>query len=378
MPFCYAPWTNIDISPTGDISPCCKFLYDKYNTPVHNIQNNSINEYMKGDVLDTVKSQFLKNQWPAGCERCRIEEENGIKSKRQLDYIRWNSYYQTYDFSKSHLLTASIAFGNACNLKCITCNANASSTWRKEWKSIHNVDIKPLHFKHSNLVQEVINLTKDELIHFDIPGGEPFISGVNEQKYILKSLIESGQSKNISIHYTTNVTKFPDDSWWELWKHFKEIDMQLSIDSTDSHFEYIRYPADWESVNKNIQRYKAAEKSIDNLRLSISHTVSAFNIFYIGDFFKWCDTEKLPKPWLGRVHSPEYMRPSVWPHDAKDKIIRKLNESCHPDVKDWIKLLKNTDDSDKFSKFLDNLYKHDGYRNLDFSKTFPEMAEFIQ
>jgi len=378
MPFCYAPWTNIDISPTGCISPCCKFLHDKYDSPIHTIQNNSIKEYMDSHVLNEVKEQFLQNQWPKGCERCRIEESNNIESKRQLDYIRWKSHYENYDFSKPDLLTASIAFGNACNLKCITCDSRCSSTWRKEWKAIYNVDIKPLHFKHNNIIQEIVNLTKKDLIHFDIPGGEPFISGINEQKYILKSLIESGRSESISIHYTTNATIYPDKSWWELWKHFKEIDMQLSIDGIGPRFEYIRYPANWESVNQNIQKYKEAEKKLNNLRLSISHTVSAFNILYVGDFFEWCETESLPKPWLGRVHSPDYMRPSVWPQHAKNKIIGKLEKSLHPDVKSWIELLYNTDDSDKFPEFLKNLHKHDQYRNLNFSETFPEMAKFIK
>ena len=378
MPFCYAPWTNIDISPSGDISPCCKFQFHLYEDGKHNIHFHSIEDYKKSNLLTDVKKTFSENKWPKGCERCRIEEENNIESKRQLDYIRWETDYKNYNFLDSKFLTASIAFGNACNLKCITCNPNSSSTWRKEWKHVHNMDIKPLYFKHSSLVDEIITLTKDNLIHFDIPGGEPFISGVDEQKYILQFLVDSGRSKRVSIHYTTNITVFPDESWWELWKHFKEIDMQLSIDGVGNHCEYIRYPSNWETIYKNIKHYQEIEKKSSNLRLSISHTVSAYNIYYIGDFFEWCEKENLPKPWLGRVHAPLHMRPSVWPSKVRNEIVKKLKQCSYSDINNWITLIENTDDSEYFSEFLENLFKHDEYRNLNFSETFPEMAQFIK
>ena len=72
----------------------------------------------------------------------------------------------------------------------------------------------------------------------------------------------------------------------------------------------------------------------DNLQLSVSHTVSAYNIFYLDEFFTWCYSIGLPKPWLGRVHTPVHMRPTVW----KDKkfIIEHLAKSKHPDIKNYI------------------------------------------
>jgi len=378
MPFCYSPWTNIDISPTGEIMPCCKFQFERYIDPPKNIKTNSIGEYLNSDVLKDTKKHFLDGRWPTGCERCKIEEESGIESKRQLDYIRWKSDYENYDISSEKFLTASIAFGNTCNLKCITCGPDNSSKWRKEAKSIYNKDVKSFRLKNNNFAEEILELIQEEIIHLDIPGGEPFISGVDEQKYILQALVQSGRAKDISIHYVTNVTVFPDNSWWELWSHFKEIDMQLSIDGLYDQYEYIRFPANWKNTYNNIKKYQDFEKNMDNLRLSISHTVSAYNIFYIDDFFEWCYNESLPTPWLGRVHYPIHMRPSVWPPDIKNEIINNLKDSLHEDVKNWVVLLDNTDDSEHFTKFVDYLHKHDEYRNLNFSKTFPELAKFIK
>jgi len=378
MPFCYSPWANIDISPTGKIRPCCKFQFQKYNESPKNIKFNTIDEYLNSDTLKDTKEQFLNGKWPAGCERCKIEEENGIQSKRQLDYTILKSEYENYDIFGGNFLTAAVAFGNTCNLKCITCNPESSSKWRKEAKDIYNKDIKSFRLKNINFAEEILKLIQEEVIYLDIPGGEPFISGVDEQKYILQTLVQRGRAKDISIHYTTNVTVFPDESWWELWSHFKEIDMQLSIDGLYEKYEYIRFPATWDNTYKNIKKYQKAEEELDNFRLSISHTVSAYNIFYIDDFFLWCLSERLPKPWLGRVHDPIHMRPSVWPQNAKNEIIQKLKNCPQKDVKKWITLLNNTDDSEYFTEFVKYLYKHDEYRHLNFSKTFSELAKFIK
>ena len=373
MPFCHSPWSNIDISPQGDISPCCKFQ-SKYYPQTFNIQQNTIQEYINSDFVQDIKQQFQQDQWPTGCERCRIEESNNIESKRVLDYARWQEHYDHYDYDQSTLLTASIAFGNTCNLKCITCGPVSSSRWQQEHLDIHKIDIKHFKFYKKNFVQDFI-LSAPNIIHFDIPGGEPFLSGIDEQKELLNYYIKSGQSQNMTLHYTTNVTIFPDKEWWTLWESFKEVDMQLSIDGVGARYEYIRFPAVWSEILENVNRYTKIK--LNNFKLSVSHTVSAYNIFYLDEFFTWCYNVSLPSPWLGRVHTPDYFRPSVWSATAKTKIIAQLNQSQFKDVKNWAELMANTDDSFQFEKFKKQIIAHDQYRNLDFTQTFPELAQYI-
>jgi len=373
MPFCYAPWTNIDIDPTGKMTPCCKFqsgLYDQQFT----LQQHSISDYLGSKFLAEVKDDFKKGLWPVGCERCRIEEENKIDSKRLLDRQRWSDQYDQWNFGDG-LLTASIAFGNTCNLKCITCSSYSSSRWQQEYKDIYHVDIKHFRFYKQNFLEDFTGAAPD-LIHIDIPGGEPFLSGVDEQKSLLQYYIDQGRAKEITLHYTTNGTIFPDESWWELWSHFKEIDLQLSIDGVGDRYEYIRYPGVWADLTANVDRY-VNQTALTNFRLSVSHTVSAYSVFYLDEFVNWCYTVGLPAPWLGRVHRPQHMRPSVWAGPARAKIIRQLESSEYLAVRRWAGLIINTDDTDQFETFKQRLHEHDQYRNLDFRKTFPELAEYI-
>ena len=376
MPFCYAPWSNIDISPQGNISPCCKFRHDRYQQSAFNITKNSIQQYLNSDVLSQVRQDFNNGQWPAGCERCKLEEDNHIESKRQLDYQRWEDWYKDYDRNHDGWITASVAFGNTCNLSCITCGPASSSRWQKEYQSLHGVNVKPVHFYKKDFVDLFLDHAPG-IRHLDIPGGEPFLSGVAEQMALLENLVESGQSKKVSIHYTTNATIFPEAKWWNLWKHFHEIDLQLSIDAVDHRYEYIRFPAVWSEVKQNIKKYQQAETDLANFRISVSHTVSAYNIYYLDEFVSWCYNQSLPRPWLGRVHTPDYMRPSVWAGSAKQHLIEHLRTSIDSDVLTWANLIENSDDSKLFQSFVEKTHWHDHYRGLDFKKTFPEMARFI-
>lgn len=375
MPFCYTPWTNLDISPTGDITPCCKFQ-SQYYSEKFNIKTSTIKQYSKSEMVSNIKREFLEGIWPQGCERCRIEETNGIASKRQLDYDRWQDHYKTHDLTSLDFITASIAFGNTCNLKCIICNPQSSSRWQQEYKTIFKVDVPHFKFYKQNFVED-FTTSVPKIVHLDIPGGEPFLSGVPEQKALLQHYIDTGRAADITIHYTTNATIFPDAEWWELWKPFKEIDLQLSIDGIGNRYEYLRYPAKWNETRYNIKLYLEAEQQISNVRLSVSHTVSAYNILYLDEFFAWSQEVGLPKPWLGRVHNPGYMRPGVWPSPAKEYIQAQLDKSNFEEVRQWSTLMANQDDSEHFELFCQRLKQHDEYRGVDFSAVFPELASYI-
>jgi MoaA/NifB/PqqE/SkfB family radical SAM enzyme len=231
----------------------------------------------------------------------------------------------------------------------------------------------PLKFYKKDFVLEFTKQASG-VVHLDIPGGEPFLSGVTEQKQLLQHYVDSGQAANITLHYTTNATIMPDAEWWQLWQHFKEVEIQLSIDGIGSRFEYIRYPASWSTVSSNIAEYVSKQPQV---RLSVSHTVSAYNIYYLDEFFAWCYNQQLPRPWLGRVHNPAHMRPAVWSEHARRAIVEHLLASHNDDVQVWGKLMQNSDDSEYFQTFRTMLAQHDQLRSLDFRNTFPELGEYI-
>jgi len=375
MPFCYAPWTNVNISPSGYVTPCCKFeMWKNSSFQNVNIQEHTLHDYTSSKFLTNLKLDFMQDKWPSGCDRCRIEEENGIKSKRQID-IDWNDYTNV-DLSETDFVTATVAFGNACNLKCVTCMPSNSSSLRNEHKDLYKIDIKPFIFKKTDFVQEFFKNSAGLKI-LEIPGGEPFITGVESQKELLQLYIKSGQAENIELRYTTNGTIFPDDEWWEIWSHFKIANLQLSIDGIGTRFEYIRFPAKWNVLVENLQKFKDKTHILPNIQLCVSHTVSAYNVFYLDEFFDWCTSEALTHVWCGRVHDPDWARPSIWPDPFKSILIDKLSNSKYSQVRTWATLIQNTDDTTLYNRFKEITLARDQYRGCSASLAFPELSNFI-
>lgn len=371
---CIEPWSTIDVSPNGTMRPCCKFQARLYDNSV-SLQTSSLDDYLNSEMLSEVKQEMLSNQWPRGCERCRIDEAAGIKSKRQLDYERFPEL-STYTNDKG-FITATISYGNTCNLKCIMCSPWSSSKWRNEWKEIYGEDVSNV----KDLInQEFVNTFIEHspnLVHLDTGGGEPLLSQVNIQQSLLRKFVDNGQSATMSLHYVTNGQQFPDDSWWDLWQHFKEVDIQLSIDGVDKRYEYIRYLADWDTLVNNVRLFISNKKKLDNIRLSVSHTVSVYNVYYLEEFFIWCIKTGLPKPYLGRVNHPARLSPEVWHDEAKKAIVEKLQSSKIKEVQQWANILLNNK-SAKHNEFVSYAKQHDKYRGTSFVETFPELENFFK
>lgn len=373
--FCYAPWSNLEILPQGSILPCCKFQ-DQYYDKVYNVTNSNLTDYFSSKLLDTVKKDFEQNRWPTGCERCRIEEESNIPSKRQLDYERWKEHYLDYEMSSAKLLTISLALGNTCNLKCIMCSPTASSFWSKEYHDIYGKKITPITQFRKIIINDLLK-NIDDVIHIDIHGGEPFLSKQNEHIKLLNYFLKTKKTKNVSIHYTTNGIVWPDNALIELWKNFREIDLQISIDGVKTRYEYIRYPASWSILEDHVEKYLGHQSREKNFRISVSHTVNAYNILYLDEFFSWCESVGLSKPWTGKLHKPKHLRPTVWPDRAKQMIISQLYSSDKQEIKNWASHLQSHNDTEWFSDFVKFTKTHDQYRNLDFRLVFPELASYI-
>jgi sulfatase maturation enzyme AslB (radical SAM superfamily) len=371
--FCHNAFTGLDISPAGNIKPCCKFLNDKI--PVFYIKDG-ITSYKDSEFLKDLQDQFLQDQRPAGCSRCWTEEDAGMKSKRQLDYIRHKTHFDLLKTDNSKFTNISIAFGNICNFSCRICGPASSSRWVSEMSRHSNIS-NPVHiwYKDKKVMDDIFNHTKNA-VHFDIPGGEPLLVEIDEHFDFL-GRFDSEKSKDISLHYTTNGSVFPKKEFLDVWRCFKEVDIQLSIDDTGQRFEYNRWPGEWDDVFANIKSFQKLERENKNIRLSISFTVSVFTIYYADEFYHWCKNENLPDPWMGRLNAPVHYRAGVLGEETNKKIREKLSRSKFLEVQ---KLTSYVDDTDHqhYAQFKEATTQLDNIRNQKFHKIFPELSQIAQ
>lgn len=365
--FCYYPWVGIDIGVQHDFRPCCKYS---------NIVATTLEDYLASSELAQLKQDFLDGKKPEGCSRCWKDEAVNVESKRQRD---WRYVFEEKAPDLNHIKALCVPFGNICNLACRSCKSYASSRWLSEEQKLKEVFPETKSWPHNRYYAEEnflenIKSISDNLILIEVPGGEPFVTGTETHLEYLDYLIEHN-AKNIVIHYTTNCTIMPDERFWSRWSKFKRIDMQISIDGTHKVYEYTRWPGVWSEVYENIKTYQNKEKEYSNLLLSISHTLSIFNIFYVDDFLEWCRSEDLPKPFIGMVFRPDYYSANILSKETKEFLSKKLVD---PHSQQVLSYMIGEDNQHLLEKAFQYIITLDEHRNQKFSESLPEFYNLLK
>jgi sulfatase maturation enzyme AslB (radical SAM superfamily) len=157
------------------------------------------------------------------------------------------------------------------------------------------------------------------LRHVLIYGGEPLVN--DEVIKYLKFLVDSKLSKNIQLTLNTNGTIY-DETQIELFNNFKHVDIFLSIDDVDRQFEYQRWPAKWDKINKNILNYKKH----CNLNLEFYPTVSVLNVITVGKFLARLSEYDIPITFNNFIHEPKILSVKNLPEEIKKQVIDIIND----------------------------------------------------
>lgn len=363
---CYHPWVSVDVTTQGNFKPCCKF-----SKPIA----TNLSDYLSSPELVKLKEQFTKGVQPIECKRCWDDELAGIPSKRQIDY---NRIFQNKIPDLTKLASIGINFGNSCNLACRICSSYASSTWLNESKKLQNLLPNIPIFEHHRFYQDkelltVLKTIPTDLRYVEFFGGEPFLASVTEQLELLDYLISIGAS-NTELHYSTNTSVLPNTKFWDKWAKFKTVDLALSIDGLGEHFEYQRWPAVWDDVVDNIKFYQEQTAHYPNIKISISHTVSIFNVYYIPEFTKWCLQQGLGKPFLSPLSAPEMYSIVNLPDQVKEQISEKLTRFNFQEI---VKYMNNSAECTN-EKFVEYTRVLDRHRDQNFTTTFSEFYQLLK
>jgi len=368
--FCYNAFTGLDINQDGSIRPCCKF--SRKHIPQFNI-SQGIQQYRNSKWLKQLQYDFIQGKRPAGCNRCWQDEDAGIQSRRQADHERFSGTLANLKLTEKKFSIVGIAFNNLCNLACRVCGPWASSTWiAEEKKHLGDCSVKVSAW-HQNpaYLDDLYNYTNSAVL-LEMVGGEPFLAEFTDHLDFLKRFVHNKQSEQIKLHYITNATCMPKPGFLEAWQQFKNVEITLSLDDIGERFEYNRWPAKWDQVYQNIKAYQQLAIDYPNIRIGIAYTVSAFSIYYAGDFVEWCNIEGLPHPWFGLVSIHPHYHPGVLNTELKQTIRKKLSNSASAEVQKLVNFLDDVE-SDP-DKFLAEVARLDSQRKQNFSLTFPELS----
>lgn len=422
--FCNTPWYELHIYWDGSFGICCQEshkLYSDYNTE-YNIKTMSIMDWFNSEPVKQFRNKILKNTELSECRRCMIEESNGGNSRRlksnQKSVIFTKSAFESsfkqspgyrhFEFSvnnngqtNTYPIDLHIDLGNFCNLACKMCNASASSMiasqnvrWGIETdRKFLGVDWTKDKPVWDNFKQQLLNIPGLNNIHF--MGGETILT--NRFEDLVDTLIEH-QRVDVCLSFVTNGTVFKPELVEKLAK-FRRVGIEVSIETLDSHNDYIRQGTDTRVVLDNISKYLSYCNN-DSITVTLRPAPSLLSVGYYVDLLQYALTNQLVIK-SNLCYDPEFLNiqnlPTVAKRLYKEKytnFLEQFNEVTNSDhnasnpheikniVKDQAELyvsLLNTPTPDnveiQYKLLVEHCRKWDAVYNFNARELYPELSE---
>ena len=353
--YCRYPFDSITVTNTGHMQMCCYAewtgVLDTEETKIKDI--DSIDDWFKGKYLTNVRKLMLDNKKLAECSGCYKREKQYGNSPRTFINEKYKG-----NLSEHSIKRVDLKLGNKCNLKCKMCFPYASSELWKEWKDLGwnssekdpNKDTTwryydgyfeedyawPKNKSNMDKIKEVA--LKSKIIH--VTGGEPTLNP--EFFDLLKYCIDKDVAKDIKLEVTTNATKI-HPKFFDMAKQFKNLFVVISMDGVGKTYEYVRYPANYDAVYKNILEYNKFFKTLGkDSKLIFNFVLQYWNIHITIDVIKTLTplavNETTVPVMIEPLEYPKFMAWNILPEEYIKKIIREVVIEDKKDNEQLVKL----------------------------------------
>jgi len=393
--FCVLPWISLEASPIGTVRPCCladdEIVDDAGNK--FSLLTADFDTIQNSKHMKKLREDFLDKKQPQTCRKCWNEERSGRTSKRMhtLDRLKHMLPDQPWTVDARPLMFLDLKLGNICNLKCRICGSWSSSQFATEELADMPLEVdKKTTFPYQMLragawprenqqFWQQIDQHLDDIRYIEFTGGEPFM--IQEHFDMLQGIVDRGIAHRVEIHYNTNGTQFPELGP-AIWKHFRTVEIAISIDDLGERFEYQRTNAVWSEVEKNLQKFQLLKQNLPNIQLQCCSTVNVFNIRYIDELAQWANNQNFDFVYWNMMHDAWYFSIATLPESAKKQITEYLQTATVPD--------QYRDEFQRIVEFMNRGASTDGFmmrmkiadldrkRNQNLATVCPEFAELIK
>lgn len=345
---CYAPYTSMFFSKIGKVSPC----YASYNDKSSSIDKMSIMEIWKQGSFKNIREEHEKfelNKTCVFCEKFILE-----KSYKMLLMNK----YEHYAFSKSkYPQIMEFELSNRCNLACVMCDANLSSTIARTEGVVN---------ENKNMYDEIfVEELKTFIPHLklaEFTGGDPFLIDIYYEIWEIISNI----NPKCHLLITTNANTMNDKIKNLLQKH-KNIHFNVSIDSLQKeNYEKIRKNGNFDKAMSNIKFFiNYCRENKTNLNILVCPLI--YNWHELPDFVYFANDNNI-NVFYHTVEKPKELSLLYLESDNLNKIIEKLSSYEFPasshiqkmnkdNFEALLAMLKNRFEEQKNMKLNDNVRK---------------------
>jgi MoaA/NifB/PqqE/SkfB family radical SAM enzyme len=313
------------VATTGDVHLCCIALGQ--DAPCGNVHKQSLSEIFASGPYSEVRQKMIEGKWPWECQGCKDRELLGLTSYRNFSNEKYPRYFELLKSNPGTLTPAirslDLRPNNICNFKCRSCGVAASNRWFSDHNLIHSEAKVTQGYQGFDQSQafwaEFDQKILPGLEELDLAGGEPLLSQSHYR--LLERLIAHGK-QGIKLQIVTNLSQLHFMKWdaLELWKHFQQLDLTLSLDGVGAQGEYIRHGMSYVKWAENATRLK---RELPHAKRSLHFVVSIFNVMDLREHYEAILREEFVDPALVTftfLTRPAYMSVQVLTPELKSTV----------------------------------------------------------
>lgn len=366
--FCSVPWNHFKVNTEGSVSTCVNG-----EKILGNLEENYIEQILSNPILEKIKQNLSDDISDDNCKFCQ-SFENNINTDNEYRFLRelYNPMFKSADIDYDNLTGFKLQgidlhWSSICDLKCITCWSNQSSSIAvEEGKEI-------LHTSNESadkLIDYIVS-NQETLKEIYLSGGEPTLI-----KHNLRLLKKLRRDLKFQIRINTNMMYEPDNQIIKELHEFPNVFFTISSDSMGKRFNYIRRGADWDKFIKNLNE------------LSKKHFTWRLNsVFFVGSALYLSDTQKFfienygfDDFTINQCHMDhDDLRCRNLPPEIKDKVLEKLttHQNAHNQNYNLVGQLNNCiteihqNGRPNYQNYFETIDRKAG---TEWTKTFPELV----
>jgi hypothetical protein len=342
---------------TLTVKPCCWFAQE---IPVDSA------------VQDNRKKLFESiTDWSPACNKCFLIEQSGQQSLRQTG----SDWVPDAEHSQDPV-TIDIHLDNQCNAACVICNQDSSSLWAKEQSKLQNKKITIKSETPTAAIDKIVSAVSLEKVKYiKFFGGEPLFTDTH-----LKFLEHVPYPEQVTLHYTTNGSIYPNEEVLNVWKKFKLIIFAASLDGIEEQFDYVRWPLTWDKVSRNLLRIRD-NKNIQNLMFRIEFTANFLNAFYFNRLESWVQQNLATNHWGDKTElNVHFCFNSAWDLNNMPKSVQNLLIEKYPMNHVIHKMVANIKSTKlvNLTPWQNFVATWDTRRNNSWKTAFPDLIDCVQ
>jgi len=320
-------------------------------------------------TLIPLREYNKQGQWDSGCWTCQGNELAGMTSFRTGSLEKFGIKTELSGPQRLDLM-----FDIGCNLACRTCGPKLSTFWQKHLKDNGIPFVAP---KPESRVDEMIAILKTldlsnlEMVVFC--GGETLLGqGYWQVAEAIADMVPHAKDK-LTISFQTNGTQPISERNYKTIEKVHLVKLNISLDAVGERFEYLRWPAKWDQVEANIKHLR--DTLPVNVMFLIEETMSVFNLYYQHELDQWAKLEYATNRLGDVVNHTRHVANGVFGLSALTQeyvdamYSTNLRHVISPSWQESPAAIMN---------MLDQIRKFDKIRQQDWTKTFPEVAEFYK